>query len=120
MGTLENPTRIAGIKPKIRPTNKGNLLFDKKAPLGPHNYPLTQYTHWTARGFRKDAAGIKRPYTINQTLPTGSPFIPDLDEVIDVNSSFEGLVAPREEKRPEYQNIPYLFNKKVKYKTKDL
>jgi hypothetical protein len=119
MGTLDNPTRIAGIKPKSRPTNKGFLL-DKSQPLGPHNYPLTQYTHWTAFGYRKDAAGIKRPYTINETLPTGHPFIPDLDEVIDVNSTQEGVVAPREEKQSDYQRIPYLFNKKVRFKTKDL
>ena len=63
---------IKGVKPiKNKPTyNDGG--FDKTRPLGAHNYPLSKYTNWEIYGYKKDKlTGIKRPYWLNKTLPTG-------------------------------------------------
>lgn len=79
---------IKGIKPiKTKPTDRG-FKFDKTKPITPYNFPLSKFTNWKAFGYKKDRlTGIRRPYWITKTLPTGQPFVPDLDEVIKVDGS---------------------------------
>lgn len=82
---LEQITK--GIKPiKQKPDDKG-FPFDKSKPIGAYNFPMSKFTNWKAFGYKKDASGIKRPYWIKKTLPTGVAFIPDLDEVIKVDGN---------------------------------
>jgi len=48
-------------------------------PLGEHNFPLTQRTHWQIYGYRKDPfTGIKRPYWMEKVLPTGKKLTPKM------------------------------------------
>jgi hypothetical protein len=89
------------VKPKVRPTNRGFVL-DKSKPLGPYNCPLTAYTEWHAFGYNR--VGIfKRPQWITKVLPTGKPFVPDLDVVLRVDSRQFGPIYAREGQKKEFQ-----------------
>lgn len=73
MGILDNPDQIIkGIKPveKNRPY-LDRLIFDKKKPLGPHNFPQFSYAYYKIYGYRKDAAGIRHPVQFTERLPCG-------------------------------------------------
>jgi len=66
------------------------FAFDKTQPLGKMNFPLTKYTVWKIYGYRKDPfTGIKRPYWMEKTLPTGQQLTPKmckLDGFFDVKA----------------------------------
>jgi len=99
MGILDPNLIIKNIKSKEKPTNRG-FQFQKEQPLGPYNSPLSRVTTWKAFGYKIDAGGIKRPHWIEKALPTGKPFIPDLDVVVSVHPlQHGGFVPPREEKK---------------------
>lgn len=69
---------ITGVKPKTRPTYRDGG-FDKEKPLHPHNFPLTKYTIWQIYGYKKEGVlGLKKPYWLTKTLPTGRPLTPKL------------------------------------------
>ena len=82
---------IKGVKPiKERPYRDSDATFDKTIPIGPKNFPLTKYTTWKIYGYRKDPfTGIKRPYWMEKTLPTGRPITPKicgLDGFFDIKA----------------------------------
>lgn len=95
MTILDQTEIIKGIKPiKIKPTyNDGR--FDKRLPLGPHNYPLTKYTKWEIYGYKKDKlTGIRYPYWLDKVLPTGVPLTPKkvgLDGFYNVKPIYQRL-----------------------------
>ena len=77
MDRILNPHQIIkGIKPKQKATfNQGS--FDRNKPIWEHNFPLTKYTIWDIYGYRKDKlTGLKRPYWIKKTVPTGASLTP--------------------------------------------
>ena len=87
MTILNSQRIITGVKSKIRPTfNDGR--FNKKLPIGEHNFPLSKYTDWQIYGYRRDPfTGIKRPYWLTKRLPTGrqlNPKMVGLDGFFDV------------------------------------
>ena len=109
IGILDNKRIISGVKNiKARPTNRG-FRFRKSEPVGAYNYPLTEYTTWTAFGYRIDKySGIKRPHWIRETLPTGHSFKPgeQLDEVVDVKAYQHGrMVSPQKEIKKKYYSV---------------
>ena len=73
-----NQTKIiTGINPiKNKPTfNSGG--FNKKLPLGEHNFPLTKYVDYRIYGYKKDPlTGIKRPDWVRYRCPTGQSVTP--------------------------------------------
>ena len=81
MGILDTNKIITGVKPiSLSPTYRNEFFkFNKKKALGEHNYPLTKYTEWKIYGYKKDKlTGIRTPYWISKTLPTGRPLTPKL------------------------------------------
>ena len=60
--------------------------------MHPHNYPMSRTTHWEIYGYKKDAAGIKKFYSITKDLPTGaelSPRLVGLDGFISVRPTYQ-------------------------------
>lgn len=101
---------IKGINPiKDRPTNRG-FNFNKDKIITPYNYPLSKYTIWKIHGYRKEGpAGIKKPYWITKTLPTGQPLLcPELDGMYSATPIFEGMISPQEEQKKKLHFIPDL------------
>lgn len=90
MGILDLSQIIKGVRPSKnnQPTYNGGR-FDKTLPLGPHNTPISKYTKWKIYGYRKDITGMKTPYWLYKTLPTGVEITPKkcgLDGFFDVKA----------------------------------
>ena len=75
---------IKNIKKEKQPINKG-FEFDKELPITQHNFPLSKITEWYAFGY-KIINGKKVYDWITKRVPTGHPFIPDLDKVLQIKS----------------------------------
>jgi hypothetical protein len=74
---LQTNQIITGVKTKKNKATFNSGSFDKKLPLGEHNFPLTKYTTWSIYGYVKDRyTGLKRPRWETKVLPTGKPLRP--------------------------------------------
>jgi hypothetical protein len=85
MSILEGPL-IRGVKSAKATYN--DICFQKNKPLGPHNFPLSKFTTMRIFGYKKDRiTGIKRPYWLDKTFPTGAEITPQkcgLDGFYDI------------------------------------
>jgi len=110
MGILDS-LQITGIKPKIKPTNRG-FQFQKDKPITPYNYPLSQKTKYKIYGYKKDFLGMKTPYWLTAEIATGKQLNPQmvgLDGFFSVEVVGQvGLVSPRRERKEakKYSSIP--------------
>lgn len=109
MGILNN-IGITGIKQKTSPTNRG-MQFQKKHPITPYNYPLSQKTKYKIFGY-KIQNFVKKPYWLDAEIATGKQLTPQyvgLDGFYSVRIVGQtGLVSPRMERKEakKYSEIP--------------
>lgn len=69
---------LNGIKP-IKKSPIERVPFNKNAPIGPQNYPMSKWSMYYVTGFKRQGpAGIKRPFKVKKRLPTGTEVRPEM------------------------------------------